>query len=45
MKRKTRSFENATAEAERCLAQSKKFRDQKVQFEDEIFKKVCSGTI
>ncbi|BBM98184.1 DNA-repair protein XRCC4 [Marchantia polymorpha subsp. ruderalis] len=36
---KIKSFENMKAEATRLTAQTQKFRDQKIQFEDDIYRK------
>lgn len=40
--RKTQSFERLKVEAEKCLAQSEKINDEKVEFESAIYEKVCS---
>ncbi|KAL2651650.1 hypothetical protein R1flu_019778 [Riccia fluitans] len=37
--RKTRSFESLKSEASQLIAQSQKFKDLKVQFEDDIYRK------
>ncbi|KAG6553569.1 hypothetical protein Mapa_004482 [Marchantia paleacea] len=39
LQRKIRSFDNMRAEASRLTAQTQKFRDQKIQFEDDIYRK------
>ncbi|CAM6087376.1 unnamed protein product [Calypogeia fissa] len=39
LQRKRRSLEQQKAEADRSLAQSVKFRDERLQFEEEIYKK------
>lgn len=32
-------------EAEKCLAQSEKFKNEKVEFESEVYAKVCALTL
>ncbi|KAL3700340.1 hypothetical protein R1sor_018362 [Riccia sorocarpa] len=39
LQRKTRSFESLKSEAAQLTAQSQKFRDLKIQFEDDIYRK------
>lgn len=39
--RKTQSFERLKGEAEKCLSQSEKFRNEKIEFESAVYAKVC----
>lgn len=38
---KTQSFERLKVEAEKCLAQSERFNNEKLEFESAIYAKVC----
>ena len=38
--RKTQSFERLKGEAEKCLSQSEKFRNEKTEFESAVYAKV-----
>lgn len=38
---KTQSFDKLRVEAEKCLAQSERFSNEKTEFEDAIYAKVC----
>lgn len=39
--RKTQSFERLKSEAEKCLSQSEKFKNEKAEFESAVYAKVC----
>lgn len=39
--RKTQSSEKLKLEAEKCLEQSERFTNEKIEFESEIYAKVC----
>ena len=38
--RKTQSFERMKEEAQKCLKQNEQFKNDKIQFEIDVFKKV-----
>lgn len=40
--RKTQSFERMKEEAQKCLQQAERFKNEKVQFEADVFKKVSN---
>lgn len=40
--RKTQSFERLKVESEKCLAQSEKITNEKMEFESALYAKVCS---
>ena len=40
--RKTQSFERLKVEAEKSLVQSEKISNEKMEFESELYAKVCS---